>query len=40
MFWIQIWPVNPADEAIFYVVACVWGMADGVWNTQINGELL
>ncbi|PAV61915.1 hypothetical protein WR25_19034 [Diploscapter pachys] len=34
---LMIWPVNPADEAIFYVVACVWGMADGVWNTQING---
>ncbi|CAI4221747.1 unnamed protein product [Auanema sp. JU1783] len=34
---LMIWPVNPADTAIFYVVACVWGMADGVWNTQISG---
>ncbi|PIO60429.1 hypothetical protein TELCIR_18073 [Teladorsagia circumcincta] len=32
-----IWPLNPADKAILYVAATVWGMADGVWNTQING---
>lgn len=35
---LMIWPLNPADTAIFYVVAWVWGMADGVWNTQINGK--
>uniref|UniRef100_A0A0K0DIG1 Ammonium_transp domain-containing protein n=1 Tax=Angiostrongylus cantonensis TaxID=6313 RepID=A0A0K0DIG1_ANGCA len=29
--------LNPADKAILYVAATVWGMADGVWNTQING---
>ncbi|WKX96178.1 hypothetical protein Q1695_012545 [Nippostrongylus brasiliensis] len=34
---LMIWPLNPADKAILYVVATVWGMADGVWNTQING---
>ncbi|KAJ1358080.1 Ion channel regulatory protein unc-93 [Parelaphostrongylus tenuis] len=34
---LQIWPLNPADKAILYVAATVWGMADGVWNTQING---
>ncbi|KAE9412939.1 hypothetical protein Angca_006255 [Angiostrongylus cantonensis] len=34
---LMIWPLNPADKAILYVAATVWGMADGVWNTQING---
>ncbi|CAJ0581376.1 unnamed protein product, partial [Mesorhabditis spiculigera] len=32
-----IWSLNPSDSLVFYVVAGVWGMADGVWNTQING---
>ncbi|KIH44889.1 hypothetical protein ANCDUO_25078 [Ancylostoma duodenale] len=34
---LMIWPLNPADKAILYVAGCVWGMADAVWNTQING---
>uniref|UniRef100_A0A914XRV8 Uncharacterized protein n=1 Tax=Panagrolaimus superbus TaxID=310955 RepID=A0A914XRV8_9BILA len=34
---LMIWPLNPSDNALFYVIAGVWGMADGVWNTQING---
>uniref|UniRef100_A0A7E4V181 Potassium channel regulatory protein unc-93 n=1 Tax=Panagrellus redivivus TaxID=6233 RepID=A0A7E4V181_PANRE len=34
---LMIWPLNPSDGALFYVIAGVWGMADGVWNTQING---
>ncbi|KRY79433.1 putative potassium channel regulatory protein unc-93, partial [Trichinella pseudospiralis] len=36
IFTLLIWPPNPADTAIFYVVAATWGMADGVWNTQIH----
>ncbi|TMS35001.1 hypothetical protein L596_002488 [Steinernema carpocapsae] len=32
-----IWPLNPNDTGLFYTIAGVWGMADGVWNTQING---
>uniref|UniRef100_A0AC35TLD6 MFS domain-containing protein n=1 Tax=Rhabditophanes sp. KR3021 TaxID=114890 RepID=A0AC35TLD6_9BILA len=32
-----MWPINPGDFQVFYVIAGVWGMADGVWNTQING---
>ncbi|EYC25413.1 hypothetical protein Y032_0012g1877 [Ancylostoma ceylanicum] len=34
---LMIWPLNPADKAILYVAGSVWGMADAVWNTQING---
>ncbi|CAI2348019.1 unnamed protein product [Caenorhabditis sp. 36 PRJEB53466] len=36
-FRCKVWPLNAADKQIFYVVAAMWGMADGVWNTQING---
>ncbi|VDM45928.1 unnamed protein product [Toxocara canis] len=35
---LMIWPLNPGDTALFYAIAGVWGMADGVWNTQINGK--
>ncbi|KHJ92886.1 hypothetical protein OESDEN_07214 [Oesophagostomum dentatum] len=35
---LMIWPLNPADKAILYVAISVWGMADAVWNTQINGS--
>lgn len=35
----QIWVVNPGDRTLFNAVAGVWGMADGVWNTQLNGEV-
>ncbi|CAJ0945627.1 unnamed protein product, partial [Mesorhabditis belari] len=34
---LAIWSLNPTDSLVFYVIAGVWGMADGVWNTQING---
>uniref|UniRef100_A0A183CQQ3 UNC93-like protein n=1 Tax=Globodera pallida TaxID=36090 RepID=A0A183CQQ3_GLOPA len=35
---LMIWVVNPGDRTLFNAVAGVWGMADGVWNTQLNGE--
>ncbi|GMR35274.1 hypothetical protein PMAYCL1PPCAC_05469 [Pristionchus mayeri] len=34
---VLVWSLNPADTMVFYVIAGVWGMADGVWNTQVNG---
>ncbi|KAL3108038.1 hypothetical protein niasHT_018200 [Heterodera trifolii] len=34
---LMIWVVNPGDRTLFNAVAGVWGMADGVWNTQLNG---
>uniref|UniRef100_A0A914W2M1 Uncharacterized protein n=2 Tax=Plectus sambesii TaxID=2011161 RepID=A0A914W2M1_9BILA len=37
IFTLLVWPFNPGDTAMFYVIACAWGMADGVWNTQLNG---
>ncbi|GMS83191.1 hypothetical protein PENTCL1PPCAC_5366, partial [Pristionchus entomophagus] len=34
---VLVWSLNPGDTMVFYVIAGVWGMADGVWNTQVNG---
>ena len=32
------WSPNPEEYFIFYGLAGLWGMADAVWQTQINGE--
>ena len=32
------WVPNPDQAFIFYILAALWGMADAVWQTQINGE--
>ena len=37
MFTMLNWPPSASDTALFYAMAICWGMADGVWNTQING---
>ena len=32
------WAPHPEQAYLFYVLAALWGMADAVWQTQINGE--
>ena len=32
------WSPNPEQAYLFYVLAGLWGVADAVWQTQINGE--
>ena len=32
------WAPNPDQAWVFYVLAGLWGVADAVWQTQINGE--
>ncbi|XP_063045265.1 protein unc-93 homolog A-like [Engraulis encrasicolus] len=32
------WRPHPDHFAVFFLVPGLWGMADGVWQTQINGE--
>lgn len=34
-----LWRPDPTQPAIFFVIAALWGLADAVWQTQINGEL-
>ena len=33
-----LWVPNPDDIAVFFIAAALWGLADAVWQTQINGE--
>ena len=32
------WGPSPAEAGVFYALAGLWGVADAVWQTQINGE--
>ena len=31
-----IWRPNPAEPAVYFIIAALWGSADAVWQTQIN----
>ncbi|TRY61495.1 hypothetical protein TCAL_05719 [Tigriopus californicus] len=30
------WSPNPEEQYVFYILAALWGVADAVWQTQIN----
>ena len=32
------WMPNPNENYVFFILAALWGIADAVWQTQINGE--
>ena len=32
------WEPNPDNVEVFFVLAGAWGVADAVWQTQINGK--
>ena len=32
------WQPNPHEGYVFFILAGLWGVADAVWQTQINGE--
>ena len=32
-----LWAPDSRQSAMFYVIAALWGMADSVWQIQING---
>ena len=32
------WTPDPEKEYVLFVLAGLWGVADAVWQTQINGE--
>ena len=31
------WIPNAEEAWVFYILAALWGIADAVWQTQING---
>lgn len=32
------WRPDPERPIMFFVVAGLWGLADAIWQTQINGQ--
>ena len=34
------WEPNPDMSYLFFILAGLWGAADAVWQTQINGEFI
>ncbi len=34
------WEPNPKEAHLFFILAGLWGVADAVWQTQINGTFL
>lgn len=33
-----LWIPDPEDLAIFFFIPAVWGIADGIWQTQLHGK--
>ena len=33
-----IWTPDSSEAWVFFVIAALWGVADSVWQTQINGR--
>ena len=33
-----VWVPHPDEKIVFFVIAGLWGVADAIWQTQINGE--
>lgn len=31
-----LWRPDPSNPVIFFVIAGLWGLADSIWQTQIN----
>lgn len=36
----QFWTPYPGSEALFFILPALWGTADAVWQTQLNGGLV
>lgn len=35
---LAIWRPEPSKEYLFYIISGLWGLTDGIWQTQINGN--
>ena len=34
------WMPTPDEEYVLYILAAMWGFTDGIWQTQINGNII
>ena len=37
-FTMMFWMPNISQEYVLYILSAMWGLADGIWQTQISGE--
>lgn len=35
--YLLFWRPHPSNPLIFFLISGLWGVADAVWQTQING---
>jgi hypothetical protein len=38
--WLLLWRHSHDVTWTYFVVAALWGLSDGIWQTQINGKHL
>jgi hypothetical protein len=36
---LYVWQPNQDETWVFFAVAAMWGVADAIWQTQINGKI-
>ena len=34
--YMYVWHPTSGDDVVIFVIAILWGMSDGIWETQIN----
>ena len=37
---LMMWMPTPDKAYVLYILAGMWGFTDGIWQTQINGEII
>ena len=38
MIGLLLWKPHPDQMAVFFIAAALWGLADALWQTQVNGK--
>jgi len=38
-FTLMFWRPSSTQEYVLYILAMLWGITDGIWQTLINGHL-
>lgn len=37
-FTLMFWLPSTEEEYVLYILSAMWGLTDGIWQTQINGK--
>ena len=38
MIGLLLWKPDPDQIAVLFIAAALWGLADALWQTQVNGN--